>query len=219
MTSEEFSIFYKQFEALLFSISEENGYTINYFNKALIDFYNNENQLMLKSKIEDIYFTNIYILLINFFSAMKDVSIIDMNSSSYNIKKEKIFDLLQSEKLTKKILIKMNKDEKSKLKQEGIQIMKRNNINIEEAFQNYRKFAEKRLNKYLIEYNIIIIGKFLFDKKKINKNDIIDSQIFLESEKGYSFLTADSDLIKIIENIDSDKAEIIKNEISKWKTI
>lgn len=223
LTKEQFYKFYKQFEALVFSTSESNGYAVAYLKNALIKFYSDGDEAELKTKINDIYFSNLYVLLINFSCAVNDTTILDIPEDSKTFSKEKntdIFNSLQSEELTKNLLKKIKENEKPATLQKGKQLVKEYNIDIKSAFNDYKNVLEKDLNSYLIEYLELIINKYLLDKnKKINKNDIIDSQIFMQTKNGYSFLTADSDFLKIIENIDESKAQTIRKEISRWEII
>ena len=63
----------------------------------------------------------------------------------------------------------------------------------------------------------------------VAKNIISDSNLFFYlynfsqsttfEYNSYNFLTADSDFLKIIENVDKKKAAKIRSEIEKWKII
>ena len=113
----------------------------------------------------------------------------------------------------------MKEEEKAPTKRKGKALISEYNIDIEKAFDEYKEILCKDTNNYFVEYLRLIMNKYLLDKnKKINKNDIIDSQIFMQTN-GYNFLTADSDFLKIIENVDKKKATKIRGEIEKWKII
>ena len=196
LRDEKFYKFYRQFEALVYSIREADGFVVESLKNALEEFYKTEDEVTLKSSINSIYFTNFY----------------TENS-------QKILETLQSEELTKNLLKKMKEEEKIPTKRKGKALISEYNIDIEQAFDEYKEILCKDTNNYFVEYLRLIMNKYLLDKnKKINKNDIIDSQIFMQTN-GYNFLTADSDFLKIIENVDKKKAAKIRSEIEKWKII
>ena len=162
------------------------------------------------------------IIPINYSCAINNSTISDLptDSKKYSLENsQKILETLQSEELTKNLLKKMKEEEKIPTKRKGKALISEYNIDIEQAFDEYKEILCKDTNNYFVEYLRLIMNKYLLDKnKKINKNDIIDSQIFMQTN-GYNFLTADSDFLKIIENVDKKKAAKIRSEIEKWKII
>ena len=222
LRDEKFYKFYRQFEALVYSIREADGFVVESLKNALEEFYKTEDEVTLKSSINSIYFTNFYTLLINYSCAINNSTISDLptDSKKYSLENsQKILETLQSEELTKNLLKKMKEEEKIPTKRKGKALISEYNIDIEQAFDEYKEILCKDTNNYFVEYLRLIMNKYLLDKnKKINKNDIIDSQIFMQTN-GYNFLTADSDFLKIIENVDKKKAAKIRSEIEKWKII
>lgn len=213
--------FFRQYSALVLSIRDHESFVIPFLKEVLTKFYNDEDEVTLKHSINETYMINVYVLLINYSCAKNNALFTQLSSESTDLGEaeiEKIMDDLHSDQLTKNLFKKLSEEDKEDTKRKGKELFHIKDSEMLKAINEFKFHLKKDLNNFMIEYFVDMFEKYLVLKdKKINKNDIIDSQIYINVKNGYEFITVDGDLLKIIKRIDEPRYNIISKTIEKMK--
>jgi hypothetical protein len=162
--------------------------------KTIITSFYKDKDYDFKQNLENIILTMAYIIGINYSLASYDLTILDKEEN-------KLID--DDYKFSKKIISKMDSGDISIFKNKIADIL------------------ENCLNSYIDEMKISIpigtslyfanlIKKVLLDKRRINKNDLLDSQFLLYKDL-LQFITVDEKFLNVIKNVDSNYYNNILN--------